>query len=344
MAVAAIPLLMLLAACGGAASVPAVSGPSALQPVMAATPAAIAPSAAGSAASSSAAVQPAVTLKLAEHGLLSNAPLYVAQAKGYFAEQGLQVEFTRMQSGPDMIAPLSANQVDLAVGAPGAGLNNAIASGIPIRIVADKGTDFQGKSFAALVMRKDLIDSGQVKDYPDLKGKKIAVAGKASLNELDVVRGVAKGGLTLNDVQEQILGYPETITALSNKAIDGAIVVEPFVAQAVETGVGGRWRGAEDFNPNAVRGVLMSSPKLLNEQKEAITMRVQADHDVIIVSGARGKHLDPSVRARELPKGQLPTTAKLGIDATIPEGAPRSMYESLKPAFQDQVRLSDYLG
>ncbi|MBI4493603.1 MAG: UbiD family decarboxylase [Chloroflexi bacterium] len=76
----------------------------------------------------------------------------------------------------------------------------------------------------------------------------------------------------------------------------------------------------------------------------AITMRVQADRDVIIVPGARGKHLDPSVRAWELPRDQLPTSARLGIDATIPEGIPRSRYQRLRPAFKDRVRLSDYLG
>ena len=75
----------------------------------------------------------------------------------------------------------------------------------------------------------------------------------------------------------------------------------------------------------------------------AITMRVQADRDVIVVPDARGKHLDPSVRAWELPRGQLPTTAKLGIDATIPEGIPPSMYERLRPAFREQVQLEDYL-
>jgi 2,5-furandicarboxylate decarboxylase 1 len=78
--------------------------------------------------------------------------------------------------------------------------------------------------------------------------------------------------------------------------------------------------------------------------ERAIAFRVQADRDVIILPGARGYHLDPSVRAWELPAGQFPTTAKMGIDATIPEGIPRSAYERTKPAFIDEIRLEDYLG
>jgi 2,5-furandicarboxylate decarboxylase 1 len=75
----------------------------------------------------------------------------------------------------------------------------------------------------------------------------------------------------------------------------------------------------------------------------AMTFRVQADHDVLIIPGARGKHIDPSVRAWSLGKGGLPTTAKLGIDATIPEGVPREQYERLRYFAKDAVRLEDYL-
>jgi len=74
----------------------------------------------------------------------------------------------------------------------------------------------------------------------------------------------------------------------------------------------------------------------------ALTFRVQADQDVLIIPGARGKHIDPSVRAGALGKGGLPTTAKLGIDATIPEGVPRAHYERLRYFMKDAVRPEDY--
>ncbi|MDP6483791.1 MAG: UbiD family decarboxylase [Nitrospinota bacterium] len=77
--------------------------------------------------------------------------------------------------------------------------------------------------------------------------------------------------------------------------------------------------------------------------ERALAFRVQPDEDVIIVSGARGKHLDPTLRASQLPKGSLPTTSKMGIDATIPEGVDRSEYELLEYPFLDEVKLEDYL-
>ena len=75
----------------------------------------------------------------------------------------------------------------------------------------------------------------------------------------------------------------------------------------------------------------------------ALTFRVQADRDVIIVSGARGKHIDPSMKAWTFSKDALPTTAKLGIDATIPEGVSRKRYERLTYPYIEAVKLSDYL-
>jgi len=75
----------------------------------------------------------------------------------------------------------------------------------------------------------------------------------------------------------------------------------------------------------------------------ALTFRVQADKDLIVVQAARGKHIDPSIKAWELGKGGLPTTAKLGIDATIPEGVPKKFYKRIEYYGRNRVKLKDYL-
>lgn len=75
----------------------------------------------------------------------------------------------------------------------------------------------------------------------------------------------------------------------------------------------------------------------------ALTFRVQADRDLIVVHDARGKHIDPSIKSWEMGKGGLPTTAKLGIDATIPEGVPKKLYKRIEYYGQNRVKLEDYL-
>jgi 2,5-furandicarboxylate decarboxylase 1 len=77
------------------------------------------------------------------------------------------------------------------------------------------------------------------------------------------------------------------------------------------------------------------------EVEWAIATRVQGDKDVMIVSNARAKPLDPS-----LPQGYgvVPTGAKVGIDATIPEGIPREYYERITYAHADRAKINDYLN
>jgi UbiD family decarboxylase len=74
----------------------------------------------------------------------------------------------------------------------------------------------------------------------------------------------------------------------------------------------------------------------------AIATRVQADRDVVIVTNARGKPLDPSLPPT--PPGVVPTTAKIGIDATIPEGVPKERYERIAYAYADRARIADYVA
>ena len=72
----------------------------------------------------------------------------------------------------------------------------------------------------------------------------------------------------------------------------------------------------------------------------AVATRVQADRDVIVIGHARAKPLDPS-----LPPGVQPlTTAKMGIDATIPEGVPKERYERIVYPYYDQIRFEEFMA
>jgi 2,5-furandicarboxylate decarboxylase 1 len=74
----------------------------------------------------------------------------------------------------------------------------------------------------------------------------------------------------------------------------------------------------------------------------AVATRVQADRDVLIVPNARAKPLDPSL---PLPlHGKVPTTAKMGIDATIPENIPAERYTRIVYFNQGKNDLKNYLG
>ena len=73
----------------------------------------------------------------------------------------------------------------------------------------------------------------------------------------------------------------------------------------------------------------------------AIATRVQGDRDIVVITHARGKPLDPSLLPT--PVGVVPTTAKVGIDATISEGIPKERYERIAYAYADTAKIDDYV-
>jgi ABC-type nitrate/sulfonate/bicarbonate transport system substrate-binding protein len=50
----------------------------------------------------------------------SDAPIYIADRKGFFRAEGLDVKVTNFRSASDMVAPLGAGQLDAGAGSAGA--------------------------------------------------------------------------------------------------------------------------------------------------------------------------------------------------------------------------------
>ena len=168
---------------------------------------------------------------------ISDAGIYIADKKGYFRDEGLAVTLTTFRSGADMVPSLGTGQIDVGAGSPSAGLYNAIARGLKIKIVADKAYSPAGYAATKLIIRKDLIDSGRVKVLADLKGLKIATNAPGVSNQAMLNTGLVAAGLKFADIATIDLPFPEHPIALRNKAVDGGATIEPFATMAVEQGV-----------------------------------------------------------------------------------------------------------
>jgi NitT/TauT family transport system substrate-binding protein len=189
-------------------------------------------------ATTNASAQQFDTVKIGVNNVISDIVFYIAQARGFFADQKLKAEFVVFDSGPRMIAPLGVGQIDVGAGAVSAGLYNAAARGIDVKIVADKASTPRGYDYMPILVRKDLVSSGQVKSLADLKGLKIAAAGPGSSANSKLNAALIKAGLTYKDVQNVNMGYPQQVAALTSKAVDGSVTTEPMATQAIRTGVG----------------------------------------------------------------------------------------------------------
>ena len=206
-------------------------------------------------------------VKVGINSVVSDAPFFIANKKGFFAEQGIRILFVPFDAGPKMIAPLGTGQLDVAAGAMSAGLFNAAARDINIKIVADKGSTPPQYDYMPILVRKALVDSGKVKSYKDLKGLKVAEAAKGGSPGSKLNEALKSAGLTYRDTEHEYIGYPQHVAALMNGAIDASVTTEPSATQAIERGAAVRLTNTDPY-PNQQIAVLLYGGDFIKKQPQ----------------------------------------------------------------------------
>jgi NitT/TauT family transport system substrate-binding protein len=177
-------------------------------------------------------------VKLGVLKLTSSAVLFLGVEKGYFKEFGIEPELVYFQAAQPIAVALASG--DIPVGASGltAGLFNIVSGGVRIWIVADKGREWPNYNLTALVVRRDLYDTG-IRSMRDLKGKKIGVTQIGSTFHYNVGRYLEKEGLAAGDVElVPLQALPALNDALTARRVDAVATAEPFVSRLEATGAG----------------------------------------------------------------------------------------------------------
>jgi NitT/TauT family transport system substrate-binding protein len=203
--------------------------------------------------------------------VMSSAAMFIAKEKGYFREEGIEVVINPFKaSGAKMVPFLATGQLFVGGGNISAGMYNAIAQDIPIKIVSDKGTVSPSHGYLALIVRKDHVDSGRYKSFKDLKGMTMAVTAKGVSQEIATELYLKSVGLSLDDITLRTLAYSDINIALANKSIDASVQIEPFVAAAVKNGFAVRVAGDDEVYPNQQSAGIFYSPVFMEKHpKEA---------------------------------------------------------------------------
>jgi NitT/TauT family transport system substrate-binding protein len=176
------------------------------------------------------AAEPLKKVKVGIIFLVADAGMFIARDKGYFADQGLDVELSRFTSGSDIVALLATNQLDVGSGGLTPGLLNALRQGLQLEIVSSKsvmlGPDFGSGN---LMVRADLLDAGKVKTVADLKGMTITANNVQSPTLNYIMRALALGGLDgKTDAKIIEMAPDQLVAAFKNKAIEAAYMQAPL--------------------------------------------------------------------------------------------------------------------
>ncbi len=166
-------------------------------------------------------------------------PLFVAQEKGYFADEGLKVNLENVKSGQDAIPLASSGKLDTALVGFSAGMFSAINTGLDVEVVGSMGVQPEDRERppSALLVRQELIDSGEYSSLADLEGRTIGVlGGEGATGAFYVGMALQEAGLSLDDVNFTQLSNPDMPTGLQTGGVDAAFASAPFWEMAVEDG------------------------------------------------------------------------------------------------------------
>jgi NitT/TauT family transport system substrate-binding protein len=162
----------------------------------------------------------------------SSLPYFVALEKGFFKEQNIEPEMTRLMGGPPNVAAMMTNQIEVsAVLVTLEGLNaNIKKPGVAMYIAVNSQTN-------VWKMEQFVVRNGfKAETIADLKGAKLLSApGPANLNTAKAV--LAKNGLKDGDYTIDQLDMGQHVNALTAGTFDGGYTLEPNASMMIKAGV-----------------------------------------------------------------------------------------------------------
>lgn len=158
--------------------------------------------------------------------------LYVAEAEGYFAAEGLTVKPLAMKGGA-VIAP-AVEGGELAIG-----WSNTVS----VILAHARGFDFvflapgaAGKRGTNDVHALIVPAGSSIASVKDLAGKTVAINTLGNINEAAMRALAEKAGLSPDAIRLVEVPFPDMATALAKGSVDAALALEPFVTDAVSRG------------------------------------------------------------------------------------------------------------
>ncbi|MCM1008797.1 MAG: ABC transporter substrate-binding protein [Ruminococcus flavefaciens] len=141
-------------------------------------------------------------------------------------ENGIKIELIKFGSWPELLDALNSGKVD----------------GASVLIELAMKSKQEGVGIKAVALGHHdgnvVVVSNDINSASDLKGKTFAIPHRQSSHNILLNETLAKGGLTIEDVNITELAPTEMPSALASGQIDGYCVAEPFGAMGVSINAG----------------------------------------------------------------------------------------------------------
>ena len=171
-----------------------------------------------------------ITLAVGGKNLLYYLPLTIAERKGYFKAEGLDVEIVDFPGGAKALQAMVGGSADVVSGAYEHTINMH-AKGQPIVAIA-----LQGR-YNGIVFAVSKAKAGQYRSPQDIKGLKVGVTAPGSSTHMAVQNLAAKAGLKPDDFAAIGVGASAgAVAAMKRGGIDAISNLDPVITKLESDG------------------------------------------------------------------------------------------------------------
>ena len=166
-----------------------------------------------------------ITIAVGGKSLLYYLPLTIAERKGYFKNEGLEVEIVDFPGGAKALQAMVGGSADVVSGAYEHTINMH-AKGQPI-----VGIALQGR-YNGIVLGISKAKAGQYKSAADLKGLKVGVTAPGSSTHMAVQNLAVRAGLKPDDFAAILVGAGAgAVAAMKKGSIDAISNLDPVITK-----------------------------------------------------------------------------------------------------------------
>ena len=241
------------------------------------------------------------SLKLAHSTWVGYGPFYIARDKGFFKDEGVDVELVIMEDTPIKMGALMAGQIDLVA---------STADEFPIYMKPGKMLHYvlavdNSKGGDGVVANKDITS------IADLKGKKVAFE-QGSVSQFFLNALLKDAGMTEADIEPVNMAATDAGVAFAAKQVDAAVTWEPALSQGAKSEHGHMLLTSAD-KPGLITDVVATTAETAVAKKDDIAAFVRAwyravdysksnpdEANAIMAKGVGGWLEDPKVFAETL--------------------------------------------
>lgn len=163
----------------------------------------------------------------------SSTALQLGLDKGFFAEEGIDLEVGKAATGAAAISQIINGQQQVGLG----GISpvvTAAASGIPVMLVSGSVTDRESPE--GTINQTLVRGDSPIRSFGDLAGKTVAVNSVKCCWEFWIREAAAKNGVDPNSLNLVQMPFPDQVTALKQGSVDAISTTQPYATELRQQG------------------------------------------------------------------------------------------------------------